>query len=104
MTTLIADAHINVIPAINSNGFKIKLLYSLFAGRHCLVNTKMIEGTNTSEICHIADSNTDLINKIEILIKQEFNEEMITKRSKVLDQYYNNLSNASKLVDLAFTD
>jgi hypothetical protein len=102
MTRLITDAQINVIPALASNGFKIKLLYSLFAGRHCLVNTKMIAGTHTYEICQIADSNKEIIEMIQTLMKQELNEVMITERKKVLDQYYNNKSNALKLVDMIF--
>jgi hypothetical protein len=103
MTRLITEAHINVIPSFICNGFKIKLLYSLFTGRHCLVNTKMIEGTHTSEICHIADSNSEITDKIKILMKQEFIDEMITERRKVLDRYYNNVRNASKLAELIFT-
>lgn len=104
MTQLISDAHIQVLPAINSNGFKIKLLYSLFAGRHCLVNSKMIEGTHTSVICHIADSDKEMINKIKILMEQEFSDNMISERIKVLEKYYNNRLNAAKLIDLIYSD
>jgi hypothetical protein len=104
MAQLIKDAHIQVIPATTTNGFKIKLLYSLFAGRHCIVNTKMIQGTHLSQICHIADSSKEIVEKIQILMKKEFTAKMIIERKKILDQYYNNISNASKLVALIFSD
>lgn len=44
MEGLILNAHIHILPSMATNGFKVKLLLALFAGRHCLVNSKMIEG------------------------------------------------------------
>jgi hypothetical protein len=104
MTRLILNAHIHLLPAMATNGFKIKLLLALFAGRHCLVNSKMIEGTRTSELCHIADSGEEMVEKTELLMQKPFTGEMIIIRKEVLSKYYDNIKNARRVFDLVFTD
>jgi hypothetical protein len=102
MTGLIRNAHIHLLPAIESNGFKIKLLLALFAGRHCLVNSKMTEGTNTGKLCHIADSDKDILDMIHFLMQKDFTGEMINERRAILSEYYNNSNNAKKLAAIIF--
>jgi hypothetical protein len=64
----------------------------------------MTEGTHTGELCHIADSGEEMVEKIELLMQKPFTGEMILKRKEVLSEYYDNIKNAKRLFDLAFTD
>jgi hypothetical protein len=97
---LIKNSHINVLPALVSNGFKLKLLFALYAGRHCLVNEVAVLGSSLIPLCNIAESWEDFILKINELMKEPFTEEMIVERKKVLSEDFDNLSNAKKITDL----
>jgi hypothetical protein len=77
---------------------------ALFAGRHCLVNSAAAANTSVRNLCHIADSNEEMVTKIHLLMKQSFTEEMIHERQKVLSEKFNLQNNARKLIDLVFGD
>jgi len=102
MTQLIRNAHINILPALEMNGYKIKLLFALFAGRHCIVNSKMISGNDLGNLCHVADSDVETIKLILQLMQEEFSDNMIEERRKLLLENYSNQINSKKLIDLIF--
>jgi hypothetical protein len=102
MLELITNAHINLIPAKTCNGFRLKLLFALFAGRHCLVNSIMVKGTELDSLCHIADSSLSIVEKINNLMGQPFTEGMIMDREDMLADKYNNIESAKKLASLLF--
>jgi len=84
------------------NGYKIKLLFALFAGRHCIVNSKMISGNDLGNLCHVADSDVETIKLILQLMQEEFSDNMIEERRKLLLENYSNQINSKKLIDLIF--
>ena len=102
MNRLILNAHINLLPALSSNGFKLKLLFALYTGRHCLINSVIADSTSPSSLCHIADSKKETLEKISSLMQERFTEEMILERTKILSENYINLSNGKKLIDNIF--
>lgn len=102
MKKLILNAHINLLPALAANGVKIKILYALFEGRHCLVNSLASESTSLSSLCYSVNSNEEIIDKINSLMQERFTEDMIIKRKNLLFENYNNLNNAKKLIELIF--
>jgi hypothetical protein len=102
MTQLVCNAQINILPALEMNGYKIKLLFALFAGRHCIVNSKMISGNDLGSLCHVADSDVETIKLILQLMQEEFSANMIEKRRKLLLENYSNQINSKKLIDLIF--
>jgi len=102
MTQLIRNAHINILPAIEISGYKIKLLYALFEGRHCIVNSKMIFENKLASLCHVSDSDDETIRLIHQLMQEEFSENMIQERMKLLPGNYSNQINSKKLIDLIF--
>jgi len=104
MTNLIRDAHINILPAMAANGFKLKLLLSLFSGRHCLVNSATVKGSGLDTLCHVADSAEEMIRMIHSLIALPFSEEMISERERILSKNNNNINNAEKLMKSIFSD
>jgi len=103
MTRLIKDAHINLIPARTCNGFRLKLLYALFAGRHCITNNMMLKGTYLNSLCHIADDSASVIEKINCLMEQPFTEEMISGRASIIGETYSNIRNAEMMVSIIFS-
>ena len=101
MLKLIQNAQINLLWSFQSNGLKLKLLHSLFNGRHCLVNDHMVsEDANLIQLCTIANSKEDMLKRLNQLKNLPFTSNLIEKRSKVLSECFNNEENAKKTVDL----
>lgn len=100
MEALIENAHIHLLPALRACGLKLKLLYALYAGRFCVVNPPMVEGTNLGPICEIASSAESFIDKLTQLIQEPFTQQRIESRKILLDQSYNPENNALKFIDL----
>ena len=55
MSKLMAEAQLNILVTNQPTGMKLKLLYALFCGRYCVVNSAMIAGTDLGELCEVAD-------------------------------------------------
>ena len=96
---LIVQAHINLLFTRQATGIKLKLLHSLFAGRHCLVNSRMVEGSGLEKLCIIAASQEELKTQIHGLMKQAFDESELRKRKKALKDY-SNRAGAEKIIRL----
>jgi len=84
---MIQDAHIQVLPTEQDTGIKLKLLKSLFHGRHCLVNSKMIAATGLENTCFIVGSPKEWINRIKELKSIPFDAKQISKRTELLKPY-----------------
>lgn len=95
---LIKNAHLHILPSFNSTGIKIKLLHALFNGRFVLTNTASIEGTALETLCEIADTVSSYKKAIERLFSLSFTQEEMTKRSKILEEEYDNEKNAMLLM------
>ncbi len=95
---LIQEAQINILPVFFSNGIKLKLLSALFQGRHCLVNTPMIEGTGLESLCHVANTEMEFVEKIIKLMFTMFDEREMDRRKKILEEDFSNSENANRLI------
>ena len=102
MFELIRNAHVNILITFQATGLKLKLLNTLYKGRFCLVNDKMLNGTNLNELCEIGNSPDQLIEKLNILFNQDFKEENILQRKEILNLNYSNEANIDKLISLIF--
>ena len=100
MESLIHNAQINLLITSQSTGIKLKLINALHIGRHCIVNKKMIDGTQLDSLCNIRNSPEEIITKIKNLINQPFSELEINKRKHSLLKIVNNKENAQKLINL----
>ncbi len=99
MSALISDAHIQLLFTNITDGMKLKLLYALFDGRHCVANAKMVMKTGLETLCHIVDSKDTSREKILELINLPFLEQEIDERKNVLFPKYSDIENAKKLFD-----
>lgn len=100
MNDLIRKAHINVLPSFNKTitGIRLKLLHTLFEGRHCLVNAPMVAGTALEAACHIGTTANAFASIITQLRHQPFSPEEILLRKKLLGDTYDNEKNGRKLI------
>ena len=102
MFDLIRNAHVNILVTFQATGLKLKLLNTLYKGRFCLVNNKMLNGTGLDELCIIGDSAEVQKVLLKDLFRQEFKESSIELRKEILNRQYSNQHNAEKLIELVY--
>lgn len=102
MDTLIKEAQIHVLVTFQDTGLKLKLLNSLFAGRHVLVNSLMLTGTGLDTLCHRADTSSELINACNQLMEIPFDSKQIAERNEKLFPFYDNNYQAKRLYDMIY--
>lgn len=98
--SLIQNAQVNILPTFQATGIKLKLLSALYTGRHCLVNSAMVENTGLESLCCIANSAADMKKEIVRLMHLPFSQEEKLKREKILGENFSNKANVKKLMDL----
>lgn len=98
LQSLLKNAHINCLYTHQESGLKLKLLNSLFAGRFCLVNDKMLYGTQLKNCCTIANTSEEFINQIDALFKLEFSESDVKNREENL-QKFNVINNSKRIIE-----
>jgi hypothetical protein len=99
MQHLIQNAHINILPAFQNTGIKLKLLHALFMGRHCLTNQTMVEGSILKDAVHLAEDAKAFREAIDQLIKTPFEESDLENRKTQL-QLFDNQMNAQKIFNI----
>jgi hypothetical protein len=74
------------------------LLNALFNGRHCLVNSGMVEGSGLESVCHVANGAQAMRSLLLDLYTQAIRPEEIEIRRKVLSGIYNKEDNLQQLL------
>lgn len=98
MRSLIANAQVQILVTSLPTGLKLKLLNSLYAGRHCLVNSAMVAGTRLGEVCTVADTPESQIEALQRLMRTPFTDDDISQRRTLLGSLYSNQANARILL------
>lgn len=99
MFDLIQKAQVNILPSFTTTGIKFKFLYSIFCGRHCIVNEEMTAGTKLDSACHIASGSEAFSSVLMQLYRKPFEDEEIHLRENLMHHYYNNSENAKRLIN-----
>jgi hypothetical protein len=99
MEYLVEEAHIHILPTFQPTGLKLKLLKSLFQGRHIVVNRAMLAGSGLESLCHIADSPSEMREICERLMNKPFNEEERRLREGRLIPFYTSSYQAKRIVE-----
>ena len=97
---LIHTAQINLLMTFQDTGLKLKLLNSLFAGRHVVVNPMILAGSGLDELCHIADTSEKMIEICNELLKKPFTTDLCEKRQKLLYPDFSNEIQAEKIIEM----
>jgi glycosyltransferase involved in cell wall biosynthesis len=100
MDSLIADAHINVLPAINSTGVKLKIVTALYQSRFCITNTMGAMGMEDKDLLIVEDEASKMKAQIIALMQMEFTPQLKEQRIKALQNRFSLADNAQKLIAL----
>ena len=98
MQQLVEDAQINLLPSLTTTGIKLKLLHALFSGRHCIVNTAMVDGTVMENACTVAEDEQAFAAAVQSLYHQPFTNEAMVQRQALLEMHFDNRRNAALLM------
>jgi hypothetical protein len=98
MFEMIRLAHVNILVTFQPTGLKLKLLNALFTGRYCLVNPRMVIGTELGEICETAENAQELKNNVFKLMQKPFSEDQIRIRTEKLMKWHSNKENCIRLL------
>ena len=100
MRDLIRNAQVNVLVTHQPTGLKLKLLNALYQGRHCVVNSDMVSGTDLGALCTVAEDGPSMIAAIGQLWDKPFTEKEVQKRQQFLSTLYDNRANAMRMLEL----
>ena len=102
MNQLVSCAQINVLPALNSTGVKLKILYALFHGRHCITNTAGVTGLPQTGLISVAETAESLKKWITEHYPVPFTQEMIQERTRLLKQHFDAGKQAEQLMSYLY--
>lgn len=103
MKKLISGAQIHVLITFQATGLKLKLLNTLYNGRHVIVNSKMTEGTMIEPLCENADTGEELQQKISDYMEIPFKKHHLERRKTFLENHYSNTENARQFIRVLFS-
>ena len=90
MQTLIADAQIHLLMTFQGTGLKLKLLHVLYRGRHVVVNPDMVVGTELGQLCHIGQTDADIVRLCRDCFLRPFTRSDMDERAALLAELFNN--------------
>lgn len=104
MDDLIHNAQINMLVTFQDTGLKLKLLNSLFAGRHTIVNRLMLAGSGLDSLCDIADTPEEMIQACEKLMIAPIDKESIDRRKQLLFPAFSNKEQSKRLYKMIYDE
>ena len=102
MEELISQAQIHTLVTFQDTGLKLKLLNSLFGGRHTLVNSLMLAGSGLDSLCRIANTPEEMVSECNRLMEIPVDEKTIAQREKLLFPAFSNKEQAKKLIKMIY--
>lgn len=101
MENLIRKAGAILLPAQQTTGLRLKLLVSLFTGRHCIASPQMVEKTGLERLCHIASGKVEWQKTILRCMSTPFTTPHIEQRKAPLEPFLDD-ENAMQIKNLIF--
>ncbi|MDR2470085.1 MAG: glycosyltransferase family 1 protein [Tannerella sp.] len=99
---LIREAQVNTLVTFQGTGLKLKLLNSLFSGRHALVNSLMLTGSGLESLCHVADTPEAMRRLCLELLSTPFDDSDVEARKTRLLPAFSDKYQAERLVEMIF--
>jgi len=100
MDSLIREAQIHLLVTFQGTGLKLKLLNSLFAGRHVVVNPTMLAGSGLDSLCHIGATPDELVDTCRRLMDVPFRDAELDARRRLLLPAFSNEAQARRLLEM----
>ena len=82
MQELIENAQIHCLYTHQTTGLKLKLVNVVFSGRHIIVNSNMLAGTDLEKTCRICNTSEAYVSEIKNLVDKAFTEIDIENRKQ----------------------
>lgn len=100
LLSLIQHASVHLLYTSQATGIKLKLLYVLFNGKHCVCNNEMIEGTGLEKLCHIANTSEEIVSTCRTLLQKPFTEQDKQNRIDLMSTKYDNQEGIKKILKI----
>lgn len=100
MDALIRNSRVNLLLTFQQTGIKLKLLHALESGQHIIINDKMDDSGIFASLCHVENSPSGIVSRMEELLDQPFTTAMKTKRDGEFGKNYGNERNANRILEL----
>ena len=98
---LFEKAQINALVTFQETGIKLKLLNTLYQGKHIIANSKMIDNTGLEHLCETANTKKEILAKTIVLMQQTFsNQQGLERQAQLLS--FSPVENAKKIIHLIF--
>jgi hypothetical protein len=104
MQELITNAQIHLLFTFQKTGIKLKLINSLFNGRHAIANNYMVEGTGLESLCTVVDLNQNYTSEILKLYNEPISTDSLQRHKILLENNFSNAKGAETInewIDLA---
>jgi len=98
---LFKKAHINTLVTFQKTGIKLKLLNALYQSKFIIANTKMIADTGLENLCELANTKAQILQKTKLLFSKEFSKSETEKRREKLTSFSPSQS-AKKITSIIF--
>lgn len=102
MEDLIRKAQVNILPSFNNTGIKLKLINSLYLGRHCLLNSSAVDGSGLGDLCTIANTCHNMQEEVKRLYELPYSYYGFEQRMDVLKSTFDNGRNARQMMGWIF--
>lgn len=99
LDSLIKKAHINTLYSFQRSGTKLKVFNALYKGKHCIVNTNIIDDPDVLLACEVAENKMEYQNKVKNLFEKDF---VVTQERYYALKKYDLKLNAEKLIKLMY--
>ena len=100
MIRLISNAAVNIVPSISANGFRIKLIYSLYQGGHCVATEPAVRGTGLESLCQVTATVREAWELSGGIIGTPYTKEEAERRNRVLCEQLDPEKNAERIISL----
>ncbi len=102
MLRLMSEAQVHILITNQPTGLKLKLLNSLYRGRHLLVNSHMVAGTGLGEVCTVANNAEAQRAALNRLMATPFETQDIIRRQNHIGTLYSNEANAKRMIEAIY--
>jgi len=100
LNQLIRNAKINLLPAFQNTGIKLKLLNCLSNAGFCIANSMMTDGTGLEKYCFMAENASEWKAQIKKLALQPENEEALKFQHAAIRKMFDGQQNARKILEI----
>lgn len=101
LNDLFEKAQVHALVTFQNTGIKLKLLNTLYQGRHIIANPAMIDETGLESLCSVASTKDEFLRGTKKLMETPYTSKERLHRLQLLENFHP-LKSAKKMVDIIF--